>query len=183
MASARGVSSSSRPRPRSSTRSVSGRNPERRARAAEQRVVEPTRTLRFVASTVESDGSAEQAATKGPLRLEWILEYDGNVHAHRLRSATSERRPGQVRLDATGRLVAESATGRGRRVAQLVLRIPHSVAAAVESGDFSAFRLEVLDDGAWRDATLVDRGAPLADQHARTYDAQATGHSAIRIVS
>ena len=163
---------------------MSGRNPERRARAAEQRVVELTRTLRFVGSTVESDGSAEQAATKGPLRLEWILEYDGNVHALRLRSAASERRPSQVRiLDATGRLVAESATGRGRRVAQLVLRIPQSVAAAVESGDF----LGVATRGPCR-GRLARRGArrsgcALADQHARTYDAQATGHSAIRIVN
>jgi hypothetical protein len=142
------------------------RNTERRARAAEQRVADLTRTLRLVASTVSSGGEAiaSRATPSGPLTLDWTLEYDGSAHSLRLRSTSPETRPSKARiLDATGRPVAESASGRQRRPAQVMLRIPQSVAAAVESGDWSAFRLEVEVDEVWLGAVLVDRGQPVVD--------------------
>jgi hypothetical protein len=142
------------------------RNTERRARAAEQRVADLTRTLRLVANTVSSGGDAvaAHAVSTGPLVLDWTLEYDGTAHSLRLRSTSAENRPSRARiLDATGRPVAESANGRPRRPAQVVLRIPQSVAAAVESGDWSAFRLEVEIDDVWHGAVLVDRAQPVVD--------------------
>jgi hypothetical protein len=142
------------------------RNTERRARAAEQRVADLTRTLRLVANTVSSGGEAvaSRATPSGPLALDWTLEYDGSAHSLRLRSTSPETRPGKARiLDATGRPVAESVSSRQRRPAQVVLRIPQSVAAAVESGDWSAFRLEVEVDEVWLGAVLVDRGQPVID--------------------
>ncbi|MEK6227650.1 MAG: hypothetical protein AABM40_15330 [Chloroflexota bacterium] len=142
------------------------RNTERRARAAEQRVTDLTRTLRLVANTVSSGGEAiaSRATPSGPLTLDWTLEYDGSAHSLRLRSTSPETRPSKARiLDATGRPVAESVSARQRRPAQVVLRIPQSVAAAVESGDWSAFRLEVEVDEVWHGAVLVDRGQPVID--------------------
>jgi hypothetical protein len=142
------------------------RNIERRARAAEQRVADLTRTLRLVANTVSSGGEAiaSRPTPTGPLTLDWTLEYDGSGHSLRLRSTSPDTRPSKARiLDATGRPVAESANARQRRPAQVVLRIPQSVAAAVESGDWSAFRLEVEVDDVWHGAVLVDRGQPVID--------------------
>ena len=142
------------------------RNTERRARAAEQRVADLTRTLRLVANTVSSGGEALAAreAPTGPLALDWTLEYDGTAHSLRLRSISANMRPSRARiLDATGRPVAESAGARQRRPAQVVLRIPQSVAGAVESGDWSAFRLEVEVDDVWHGAVLVDRAQPIVD--------------------
>lgn len=142
------------------------RNAERRARIAEQRVAELTRTLRLVANTVSSggDGVTSRPAPSGPLTLDWTLEYDGSVHALRLRSISPDVRPSKARiLDATGRPVAESQSARQRRPAQLVLRIPQSVAGAVESGDWSAFRLEVEVDEVWHGAVLIDRAMPVVD--------------------
>lgn len=155
------------------------RNAERRARAAEQRVADLTRTLRLVANTVSSGGEdlASRATPCGPLKLEWTLEYDGSAHSLRLRSTASEVRPSRARvLDATGRPVAESPSPRQRRPAQVVLRIPQSVAAAVESGDCSAFRFEVEVDEVWHGAVLVDRAEPLID-------AQPARPAAFRILS
>jgi hypothetical protein len=155
------------------------RNTERRARTAEQRVADLTRTLRLVANTVSSGGEtiAARAAPSGPLSLDWTLEYDGSGHSLRLRSRRGDVRPSKARiLDATGRPVADSAGARQRRPAQVVLRIPQSVAAAVESGDWSAFRLEVEVDEVWRGAVLVDRAQPVID-------AQPTRQAAFRIVS
>lgn len=142
------------------------RNAERRARTAEQRVAELTRTLRLVANTVSSggDGMTSRPAPSGPLTLDWTLEYDGSSHSLRLRSTSTDIRPSRARiLDATGRPVAESPSARQRRPAQVVLRVPQSVAAAVESGDWSAFRLEVEVDEVWHGAVLVDRTAPVVD--------------------
>jgi hypothetical protein len=155
------------------------RNAERRARAAEQRVADLTRTLRLVANTVSSGGDvlAPHATPSGPLTLDWTLEYDGSAHSLRLRSTSADVRPGKARiLDATGRPVAESLGTRHRRPAQVVLRIPQSVAAAVESGDWSAFRLEVEVDEVWHGAVLVDRSQPVID-------AQAPRQAAFRVVS
>ena len=143
------------------------RTTERRARAAEQRVADLTRTLRLVANTVSSGGGetlASGATPSGPLTLDWTLEYDGSAHSLRLRSTSPQTRPSKARiLDATGRPVAESVSARQRRPAQVVLRIPQSVAAAVESGDWSAFRLEVEVDEVWLGAVLVDRAQPVVD--------------------
>ena len=142
------------------------RNTERRARAAEQRVADLTRTLRLVANTVSSGGEAlaSRATPSGPLTLDWTLEYDGSAHSLRVRSMSPQTRPSKARiLDATGRPVAESVSARQRRPAQVVLRIPQSVAAAVESGDWSAFRLEVEVDEVWLGAVLVDRAQPVVD--------------------
>jgi hypothetical protein len=142
------------------------RTTERRARAAEQRVADLTRTLRLVANTVSSSGEAvaPRATPSGPLTLDWTLEYDGSAHSLRLRSTSPHTRPSKARiLDATGRPVAESTSARQRRPAQVVLRIPQSVAAAVESGDWSAFRLEVEVDDVWLGAVLVDRAQPVVD--------------------
>jgi hypothetical protein len=139
---------------------------ERRARAAEQRVADLTRTLRLVANTVSSGGEALASGPtpSGPLTLDWTLEYDGSAHSLRLRSTSAQTRPSKARiLDATGRPVAESGNARQRRPAQVVLRIPQSVAAAVESGDWSAFRLEVEVDEVWLGAVLVDRAQPVVD--------------------
>ncbi len=155
------------------------RNTERRARTAEQRVADLTRTLRLVANTVSSGGEAieSRGAPSGPLTLDWTLEYDGSAHSLRLRSTRGDIRPSRARiLDATGRPVAESASARQRRPAQVVLRIPQSVAAAVESGDWSAFRLEVEVDEAWHGAVLVDRAQPVID-------AQPARQAAFRVVS
>ena len=143
------------------------RDTERRARAAEKRVADLTRTLRLVANTVSSGGEtlASRAIPSGPLSLDWTLEYDGTAHSLRLRSTSADARPDRARiLDMTGRPVAESASSRRRRPAQVVLRVPQSVAAAVESGDWSAFRLEVEVDGVWRGAVLVDRAEPVTDE-------------------
>jgi len=142
------------------------RSTERRARAAEQRVADLTRTLRLVANTVSSGGEtlAARASTSGPLTLDWTLEYDGSAHSLRLRSTSPETRPSKARiLDASGRPVAESASARQRRPAQVVLRIPQSVAAAVESGDWTAFRLEVEVNEVWIGAILVNRAQPVVD--------------------
>jgi hypothetical protein len=142
------------------------RSAERRARTAEERVADLTRTLRLVANTVSSGGEAlaSRAIPSRPLTFDWTLEYDGTAHALRLRSTAGDVRPTRARiLDATGRPVAESSTPRTRRPAQVVLRIPQSVAAAVESGDWSAFRLEVEVDEVWHGAALVDRGQPVVD--------------------
>jgi hypothetical protein len=155
------------------------RNAERRARAAEQRVADLTRTLRLVANTVSSGGESvgSRATASGPLTLDWTLEYDGSAHSLRLRSASADTRPSKARiLDATGRPVAESASARQRRPAQVVLRIPQSVAAAVESGDWSAFRLEVEVGGVWQGAVLVDRAATVVDS-------EVTQPRAFRVVS
>jgi len=142
------------------------RTTERRARAAEQRVADLTRTLRLVANTVSSGGETvtSRAMPTGPLTLDWTLEYDGSAHSLRLRSTSADARPSKARiLDASGRPVAESVSARQRRPAQVVLRIPQSVAAAVESGDWSAFRLEVEVDDVWLGAVLVDRAQPVVD--------------------
>jgi hypothetical protein len=155
------------------------RDTERRARTAEQRVADLTRTLRLVANTVSSGGDAiaARAAPSGPLSLDWTLEYDGSGHSLRLRSTRGDVRPSKARiLDATGRPVAESAGARQRRPAQVVLRIPQSVAAAVESGDWSAFRLEVEVDEVWHGAVLVDRAQPVIDGQPRR-------QAAFRVVS
>lgn len=142
------------------------RNAEQRARVAEQRAAELNRTLRLVASTVSAggDGVTSRPAPSGPLTLDWTLEYDGSVHSLRLRSTSPDVRPSKARiLDATGRPVAESQSARQRRPAQLMLRIPQSVAGAVESGDWSAFRLEVEVDEVWHGAVLIDRATPVVD--------------------
>jgi hypothetical protein len=142
------------------------RSAERRARTAEQKVTDLTRTLRLVANTVSSGGEslAPRASAIRPLTLDWTLEYDGSVHSLRVRSTSPDARPSKARiLDATGRPVAESVTARQRRPAQVVLRIPQSVAAAVESGDWSAFRIEVEVDDVWHGAVLVDRAQPVVD--------------------
>jgi hypothetical protein len=155
------------------------RNTERRARTAEQRVADLTRTLRLVANTVSSGGEAITSGVgpSDPLTLDWTLEYDGTAHSLRLRSIRGDVRPSRARiLDATGRPVAESASARQRRPAQVVLRVPQSVAAAVESGDWSAFRLEVEVDDVWHGAVLVDRAQPVID-------AQPTRRAAFRVVS
>jgi hypothetical protein len=162
------------------------RSAEKRARVAEQRVAELTRTLRLIASTVASgaDGGSAHSAATGPLSFDWTLEFDGMSRSLRLRCTTPEVRPTNARiLDATGHPIAETVGARQRRPAQLVLRIPQSVAAAVESGDWSAFRLEVQVDDVWRGATLVDRGEPAVDEHGRTSDAQETQSAKFRIVS
>lgn len=140
------------------------RNAERRARTAEERVAELTRTLRLVANTVSTGGEVASRGSNGPLVLDWTLEYDGSTRSLRVRSTAPDVRPSKARiLDATGRPVAESANSRQRRPAQVVLRIPQSVAAAVESGDWSAFRIEVEVDGVWHGAVLVDRATPVID--------------------
>jgi hypothetical protein len=142
------------------------RSAERRARTAEQRVAQLTRTLRLIANTVSSGGDplVSGATPRGPLILDWTLEYDGSAHSLRLRSTSADVRPSAARiLDATGRAVAESAGGRQRRPSQVVLRIPQSVAAAAESGDWSAFRLEVEVEEVWCGAILVDRSSPVVD--------------------
>ncbi len=139
---------------------------ERRARAAEQRVADLTRTLRLVATTVSSSGEGlgSAAARSAPLTLDWTLEYDGSEHSLRLRATTADVRPRKARiLDAAGRPVAESTGARERRPAELLLCVPQAVAAAVESGDWSAFQLEVEVDDAWHAAVLVDRAQPVID--------------------
>jgi hypothetical protein len=142
------------------------RTAERRARAAEQRVTDLTRTLRLVANTVSSDaeGIASRGARAEVLSLDWTLEYDGNGHTLRLRSTSPELRPSRARIvDATGRLVVESADVLRRHPAEVLLRIPQSVAAAVESANWSAFQLEVEIDEAWQAAVLIDRAKPVVD--------------------
>ena len=139
---------------------------ESRARAAEQRVADLTRTLRLVATTVSSggEGLVSRAAPIETLALDWTLEYDGSGHSLRLRPTSADVRPSKARIvDATGRLVTKSAGTLHRRPAELLLRVPQSVAAAVESGDWSAFHLEVEVDDAWRHALLVDRAEPVVD--------------------
>jgi hypothetical protein len=139
---------------------------ERRARAAEERVADLTRTLRLVATTVSTgaDGLASPASRSTSVILDWTLEYDGSGHSLRLRSTTDDVRPTKVRIvDASGRPVVESAGGRQRHPGDLLLRIPESVSAAVESGDWSAFQLEVDLDGVWCGAVLVNRAEPLVD--------------------
>jgi anti-sigma28 factor (negative regulator of flagellin synthesis) len=142
------------------------RTAEHRARTAEERVATLTRTLRLVATTVSPAG--EQIASRGTshevIGLDWTLEYDGNGHTLRLRSTSADVRPNRVRIvDATGRLVVESAGMRQRHPAGLMIRVPPSVAAAVESGNWSAFQLEVEVDGVWDSAVLVDRAEPVVD--------------------
>ena len=137
---------------------------ERRAREAEQRVAELTRTLRLVANTVSPEGErlVARGARAEVIALDWTLEYDGNGHTLRLRS--SDARPSKARIiDATGRLVVESAGALHRHPAELLIRIPQSVAAAVESGNWSAFQLEVEVDDAWEAAVLLDRARPVID--------------------
>lgn len=138
---------------------------ERRARAAEERVADLTRTLRLVASTVAFGGESVAASTppEGPVMLDWTLEYDGTDHTLRLRATSPETRPTKVRiLDASGRTLVES-SARRRRSAEVLLRIPQSVAAAVESADWSAFQLQVELGGWWHGAALVDRAQTAAD--------------------
>src|SRR5438477_167359 len=89
------------------------------------------------------EGVVSRAAAIEALTLDWTLEYDSSGHSLRLRT-TSDVRPSKARIvDATGRLVTESVGTLHRRPAQLLLRVPQSVAAAVESGDWSSFHLEV----------------------------------------
>src|SRR5438552_267678 len=141
------------------------RTAEARARAAEQRVADLTRTLRLVATTVSSgcEGVVSRVAAIEALTLDCTPEYDSSGHSLRLRT-TSDVRPTKARIvDATGRLVTESVGTLHRRPAQLLLRVPQSVAAAVESGDWSSFHLEVEVDGGWMAARLVDRAEPVVD--------------------
>jgi hypothetical protein len=142
------------------------RSAERRAHAAEKRVADLTRTLRLVATTVApaGDGIASRATPVEPIALDWTLEYDGSGHTLRVRSTSPDVRPNRVRIvDATGRLVVESTGIRQRHPAELTIRIPQSVAAAVESGNWSAFQLEVEVDDVWDSAVLVDRAEPVVD--------------------
>jgi hypothetical protein len=158
------------------------RGAEKRARVAEQRAAELTRTLRLLASTVGGDSGAGHATAAGPITLDWTLEYDGSSHSLRLRSVVPGLRPKAARiLDAAGRPIAETSAARQRRPSQLVVRVPQSVAAAVESGDWSAFRLEVLIDELWRGAELVDRSERVGDPIARKSDQAPRPY--IRIVS
>lgn len=139
------------------------RGAERRARAAEHRVADLTRTLRLVATTVSpaADGIASRTTPAEVVALDWTLEYDGTGHTLRLRS---DLRPSKVRIvDATGRLVVESAAAQQRHPAELMIRIPQSVAAAVESENWSAFQVEVEVDDVWNGAALVDRTKPVVD--------------------
>ena len=138
---------------------------ERRARAAEQRVADLTQTLRQVATAVSSGGEGlGSLASRSTLMFDWTLEYDGSAHLLRLRSTSADLRPSNARvLDATGRLVVETSSARQRRLAELLLQIPQTVAAAVESSDWSAFQLEAELDGAWQAADLIDRAQPLVD--------------------
>jgi hypothetical protein len=138
------------------------RSAEKRAHAAEKRVADLTRTLRLVATTVSP--AAEGIASHEVIALDWTLEYDGNGHTLRLRSTSPDVRPNRVRIvDATGRLVVESTGMRQRHPAELMIRIPQSVAAAVESGNWSAFQLEVEVDDVWDSAVLADRAEPVVD--------------------
>ena len=142
------------------------RSAERRARAAEQRVAALTRTLRLVATTVSPgvEGIASRDTPTEQVTLDWTLEYDGSGHTLRLRSTSPDVRPNKARIvDATGRQVVESAGARQGRPAELMIRIPQSVAAAVESGNWSAFQLEVEVDDVWDGAVLVDRAEPVVD--------------------
>ena len=142
------------------------RSAERRARAAEQRVAALTRTLRLVATTVSpaGDGIASPAMASETITLDWTLEYDGSGHTLRLRSTSPDLRPTRARIaDATGRLVVESAAARQRHPSEVMIRIPQSVAGAVESGNWSAFQLEVEVDDVWDPAVLVDRAEPVVD--------------------
>jgi len=142
------------------------RTAERRARAAEQRVASLTRTLRLVATTVstEGEGIASRTNPAEVITLDWTLEYDGIGHTLRLRSTSADLRPKRARIvDATGRLVVESAGGPQRQPDELTIRIPQSVAAAVESGNWSAFQLEVEVDDVWDRAVLVNRKEPVVD--------------------
>jgi hypothetical protein len=158
------------------------RSAEKRARLAEQRAAEVTRTLHLVASTLSSDALAGHAIQAGPLRFAWTLEYDGSSHSLRVRSVIPGVRPTAARIsDAAGQPIAEIATVRQRRSAQLVMRVPQSVAAAVESGDWSAFRLEVLIDDVWRAAVMADRG-DLGERTVHVLDDRAR-RPHIRIVS
>src|SRR6266550_504929 len=138
---------------------------ERRARAAEQRVADLTRTLRQVATAVSSGGEGlGSVAPRSALTFDWTLEYDGSAHSLRLRLTSADLRPSDARiLDATGRLVVETSNARQRRPAELLRRIPQTVAAAVESSDWSGFQLEAEVDGVWQAADLVDRAQPLVD--------------------
>lgn len=159
------------------------RSAEKRLRAAEQRIADFSRTLRLVARTVSSGDGGRADRGPGPLMFDWTLEYDGSSRSLRLRCTSLEVRATRARiLDASGRLVTETPETRRRR-ATLVLRIPQSVAAAVESGDWSAFRLEVQVGEVWHGAALVDRGESVSDEYARAHDAQAIRPAAIRIVS
>jgi hypothetical protein len=142
------------------------RTAEHRAHTAEQRVAALTRTLRLVANTVSpaAERIASPATPAEVIALDWTLEYDGSGHTLRVRSTTPDVRPNRVRIvDATGRLVVESAGMRQRHPAELMIRVPPSVAAAVESGNWSAFQLEVEVDDVWDSAVLVDRAEPVVD--------------------
>jgi hypothetical protein len=142
------------------------RSAQVRARAAEKRVADLTRTLRLVATTVApgGEGIASRATPDEVIVLDWTLEYDGNGHTLRLRSTSPDMRPNRARIvDATGRVVVESAGMRQHHPAELMIRVPQSVAAAVESGNWSAFQLEVEVDDVWDAAVLVDRTEPVVD--------------------
>src|SRR5436309_748905 len=103
----------------------------------------------------------DRAAAVSALTLDWTLEYDGSAHSLRLRSTSPDLRPSNARiLDATGHLVVETSSARQRRPAELLLQVPQTVAAAVESSDWSAFQLEAEVDGVWQAADLVDRAQP-----------------------
>src|SRR5438046_1313105 len=69
---------------------------ERRARAAEQRVADLTRTLRQVATSVSSGGEGlGSLAPRSALTFDWTLEYDGSAHS--LRSTSADLRPSNAR--------------------------------------------------------------------------------------
>ena len=130
------------------------RSAERRARAAEHRVADLSRTLRLVAATVSpsGDGVASRATPAEVISLDWTLEYDGTGHTFRLRSTCA-----RARFGSSTRPGGWSSSQRIRSSAiraQLMIRIPQSVAAAVESENWSAFQVEVEVDDVWNGAAL-----------------------------
>jgi hypothetical protein len=142
------------------------RTAERRARAAEQRVADLMRTLRLVATTVSAGDEARppRVTATTPLALDWTLEYNGSGHSLRLRSTSANVRPTHARiLDATGRLVVESGAAGQRGTGDVMLRVPQSVAGAVETGDWSSFQLKVDVDEVWLGAALVVRTEAVVD--------------------
>jgi hypothetical protein len=73
-------------------------------------------------------------------------------------------RPTHARiLDATGRLVVESGAAGQRGTGDVMLRVPQSVAGAVETGDWSSFQLKVDVDEVWLGAALVVRTEAVVD--------------------
>jgi hypothetical protein len=144
---------------------------ERRAKTAQQQVADLARTLRKVAATATThDGErTTQATSTEPVNLDWTLEFDGASRALRLRPSMPLIRLRRARiLDTASVIVAETEPGRRARARDLVLTIPQSVAAAVESADWAAFRLEVLVGAAWAAAALVDRSAEASARSGRS---------------